>query len=71
MVRQLLSDGRDIDGLSVAEWQAFSPLFAADVKARVTAWASVRARRTPQSTNPDEVRARLADIQAWLSERGG
>ncbi|MDH4064608.1 MAG: argininosuccinate lyase, partial [Acidobacteriota bacterium] len=27
MVRQLLSDGRDLEALSVPEWQAFSPLF--------------------------------------------
>ncbi|MCC7126242.1 MAG: argininosuccinate lyase [Acidobacteria bacterium] len=66
MVRQLLADGRDIEQLSVAEWQTFSPLFADDVKARVTAAASVRARRTPQSTHPDAVQARLADLRRWL-----
>ncbi|MCC7178541.1 MAG: argininosuccinate lyase [Acidobacteria bacterium] len=66
MVRQLLADGRDIEALSLEEWQAFSPLFAADVKGRVTAAASVRARRTPQSTHPEAVIARLADLRAWL-----
>ena len=66
MVRQLLADGRDIEALTLAEWQMFSPLFAADVKERVTAWASVRARRTPQSTNPDAVKARLAALRDWL-----
>jgi argininosuccinate lyase len=69
MVRQLLTDGRDIEALSLAEWQAFSPLFAEDVKSRVTASASVQARRTPQSTNPDAVQARLAELQAWLAAR--
>jgi argininosuccinate lyase len=67
MVRQLLVDGRDLEALSVEEWRAFSPLFAEDVKTRVTAWASVQARRTPQSTNPDAVRSRLADLRAWLA----
>jgi len=67
MVRQLLADGRDIEALSLAEWQAFSPLFAADVKTRVTARASVEARRTPQSTNPEAVQARLDDLKAWLA----
>lgn len=66
MVRQLLADGRDIEALSLDEWQAFSPLFAGDVKARVTAAASVRARRTPQSTHPDAVAARLTELTAWL-----
>jgi argininosuccinate lyase len=67
MVRQLLLDGREIEALSLAEWQAFSPLFADDVKARVTAAASVRARRTPQSTHPDAVAAHVAALQAWLT----
>ncbi len=66
MVRQLLADGRDIEALSLDEWQVFSPLFAEDVKARVTAAASVRARRTPQSTHPDAVAARLTELTAWL-----
>jgi argininosuccinate lyase len=69
MVRQLLADGRDIEALSLEEWQVFSPLFAADVKARVTALASVQARRTPQSTNPEAVAARLADVRGWLARR--
>jgi argininosuccinate lyase len=67
MVRQLLVDGRDLEALSLEEWRAFSPLFAEDVKTRVTAWASVQARRTPQSTNPDAVRSRLGDLRAWLA----
>ncbi len=66
MVRQLLADGRDIEALNLEEWQAFSPLFSADVKGRVTAAASVRARRTPQSTHPEAVLARLADLKEWL-----
>lgn len=71
MVRQLLTDGRDIEALSLAEWQAFSPLFDGDVKTRVTAAASVRARRTPQSTHPEAVHARLAEFRAWLDQRSG
>jgi argininosuccinate lyase len=70
MVRQLLTDGRDIEALSLDEWQAFSPLFAEDVKGRVTAAASVRARRTPQSTHPDAVQARLDELRAWLAAQG-
>jgi argininosuccinate lyase len=66
MVRQLLVDGRELEALSLEEWQAFSPLFGPDVKQRVTALASVQARKTPQSTNPDAVRARLAALRAWL-----
>ena len=70
MVRQLLADGRDIEALSLDEWRAFSALFAEDVKGRVTAAASVRARRTPQSTHPDAVQARLDELRAWLAAQG-
>ena len=62
-----LADGRDIEALSLAEWQAFSPLFGEDVQARITALASVQARRTPQSTNPEAVRSRLTDLRTWLA----
>jgi hypothetical protein len=33
----------------------------------VTAQASVRAKKTPQSTNPDAVQAQLAELQRWLT----
>jgi argininosuccinate lyase len=67
MVRQLLADGRDIEALTITEWQAFHPAFADDVKSRATAAASVRARRTPQSTHPDAVSARLGELRGWLA----
>ena len=42
-----------------------------DVTARVTAAASVRARKTPQSTHPDAVAAALADLRVWLARGTG
>jgi argininosuccinate lyase len=66
MVRQLLAEGRDFDALTVTEWRAHSDLFAEDVRAAVTADASVRARKTPQSTAPASVAAALAELQRWL-----
>ena len=57
MVRRLLAEGRDFETLSLAEWRESSALFGDDVQATVTAAASVRARTTPQSTNPDAVGA--------------
>ncbi len=67
MVRQLLLEGRDFDGLSVAEWQRFSPHFGDDVTQAVTAEASVRARKTPQSTAPEAVRHALGETRTWLA----
>jgi len=67
MVRRLLTEGRDFEMLSLDEWRESSALFADDVKVRVTAAASVRARRTPQSTHPDAVRAMLAEARSWLA----
>jgi argininosuccinate lyase len=67
MVRQLLTDGRDLEALTLEEWQVFSPLFTEDVHDRVTAAASVRARLTPQSTHPEAVQARLRELGEWLA----
>jgi argininosuccinate lyase len=66
IVRQLIAAGRDFDTLSLAEWRQFSPSFADDVQDAVTPEASVRARRTPQSTAPDAVREALARTREWL-----
>ena len=33
----------------------------------VSAQASVAAKRTPQSTNPDAVRAALDELKSWLA----
>ena len=68
MVRTLLGQHRDFESLSLAEWRQYDGLFGDDVKARITAAASVRARRTPQSTHPDAVGAALADTRAWLAQ---
>ena len=37
-----------------------------DAPLAATALASVKARRTPQSTNPDAVTAALAECRAWI-----
>ena len=66
MVRQLVAEGRDFGGLSLAEWQRHSRLFDDSVRMAITADASVRARRTPQSTHPEAVAAALADANRWL-----
>ncbi|MEO8679532.1 MAG: argininosuccinate lyase [Vicinamibacterales bacterium] len=69
MVRRLLGEKRDFEDLSIAEWRQGSELFADDVKTQVTAAASVRARRTPQSTHPDAVGAALAETRSWLARQ--
>jgi argininosuccinate lyase len=67
MVRRLLSEGRDFSSLTLAEWRDASEMFGDDAPQAATALASVQARRTPQSTNPDAVRAALAESRAWLA----
>lgn len=68
MVRELLAAGRDFDALSLEEWRAYSDLFGDDVREATSAAASVRARRTPQSTHPDAVAAALRETRAWLTQ---
>jgi argininosuccinate lyase len=68
MVRRLLSEGRDFSTLTLAEWRDASDMFGDDAPQAATALASVRARRTPQSTNPGAVEAALAETRAWLAD---
>jgi argininosuccinate lyase len=66
MVRQLTTEGRDFGALTMPEWRRHSGLFDESVRTVVTPEASVRARKTPQSTEPQAVSAALADVNAWL-----
>ena len=65
MVRRLLTEGRDFSDLTLAEWRDASEFFGEDAPRAATALASVQARRTPQSTNPDAVRAALDECKSW------
>ena len=68
MVRRLLSEGRDFSDLSLAEWRDASEMFGDDAPLAATALASVRAKRSPQSTNPESVRAALAECREWTRQ---
>jgi len=67
LVRKLLAEGRQFGSLSLDDWRAVSGLFGPDIVSRVTPRASVAAKRTPQSTAPAAVEARLAEVQRWLA----
>jgi len=67
MVRRLLAAGRDFSDLTPDEWRAASEAFGEDAPEAATALASVRARRTPQSTNPEAVQTALDACRAWLA----
>jgi argininosuccinate lyase len=71
MVRQLLAQKRDFEALSLDEWRMSSELFGDDVKQHVTAAASVRVKKTPQSTHPDAVGAALKELRGWLARGTG
>jgi argininosuccinate lyase len=66
LVRKLVAERRDFESLSLAEWRVASDKFDADVVERVAPGVSVAAKRTPQSTAPAAVQARLADLRQWL-----
>ena len=69
LVRRLVHERRGFEQLSLDEWRAHSPLFDADVKEYITADASVRRKRTPQSTHPDAVATSLTLLRAWLKAK--
>ncbi len=71
LVRRLVREGRDFASLSLDEWREASDLFDANIAAHITPRASIEARRTPQSTAPDAVRAKLEDVKAWVAAHGG
>jgi argininosuccinate lyase len=71
MVRQLLAQKRDFESLSLDEWRKSSELFGDDVKQHVTAAASVRVKKTPQSTHPEAVGAALKELRGWLARGTG
>jgi argininosuccinate lyase len=66
MVRRLLSEGRDFSDLTLTEWREASDMFGEDAPRAATALASVQARRTPQSTNPDAVGKALEECRQWV-----
>jgi argininosuccinate lyase len=66
MVRRLLAEGRDFSDLTMAEWRDASEMFGEDAPRAATALASVQARRTPQSTNPEAVRQALDECRRWV-----
>jgi argininosuccinate lyase len=70
MVRRLLTEGRDFSALTLEEWREASDMFGEDAPRAATALASVQARRTPQSTNPQAVREALEECRAWLNNPG-
>ena len=67
LVRKLHAESRDFTSLGLDEWRAVSDQFGADILARVTARASVEAKRTPQSTAPAAVREALSEVSGWLA----
>ena len=69
IVRDLLAEGRDFAALSPEEWQRYDSRFAEDTGRCITGLASVEARRTPQSTNPDAVARALEAVESWVADR--
>jgi len=70
MVRTLLRAGRTFEGLSPGDWRGFHPQFGDDVMRVVTAQASVRGKKTPQSTAPEAVRAQREELGVWRAGWG-
>jgi argininosuccinate lyase len=66
LVRRLLRERRSFDSLTHEEWRTHSPHFEPDVADAITPVASVRRKRTPQSTHPDAVAAALSELRQWL-----
>ena len=66
LVRRLVQERRGFEELTLEEWRSHSPLFDQDVRSYITADASVRRKRTPQSTEPAAVQESLRQLREWL-----
>jgi argininosuccinate lyase len=66
LVRRLLNEHRSFDSLTLDDWRMHSPLFGPDIAAAITPAASVARKRTPQSTQPEAVRAALDEVRGWI-----
>jgi argininosuccinate lyase len=69
IVRDLYESGRRFDALTIDQWRTYDARFDENVFDALTPEASVRAKRTPQSTHPDAVAAALAGVRAWIATR--
>ena len=68
LVRRLIRERRTFDSVTIEDWRSHSAMFDEDVQTAVTPEASVRRKRTPQSTHPDAVAAALSELRSWLSQ---
>jgi argininosuccinate lyase len=66
IVRDLAARQADFSSLSADDWKRYDPRFGPDITGWMTPEAAVRNRRTPQSTHPGQVNARLAEAEARL-----
>jgi argininosuccinate lyase len=66
IVRRLVAADQDFTSLTLADWRSFSPAFEPDILGAISARASVAAKQTPQSTNPDAVCSALQELSSWL-----
>ena len=67
IVQNLLSTGRDFGTLTLSDWKNYHNLFGDDIVNKITPQGSTRSRMTPQSTNPDAVRASLGRVKDWVT----
>ncbi|MBI3911599.1 MAG: argininosuccinate lyase [Armatimonadetes bacterium] len=70
LVRRLEEQGRTLESLTGEELAAAHPAFAGAPADLVSVDASVRARRSPGGTAPEEVRRQLAQARAAWEARG-
>jgi argininosuccinate lyase len=67
IVRDLYETRRDFSALSLDDWRRYDARFDEGVLRAITPEAAVAAKRTPQSTNPQDVARALAETKAWLA----
>ncbi len=62
IVAHCIKNELTLEDLTLKEWKSFSTLFGRDIKRKITAGASVAARKVTGGTAPTEVKKQLAEI---------
>ena len=67
LVKHAMAQGKELQQLSLKEYQAFSPLFEKDIHS-ITALSSVAARNLPGGTAPEQVETQMARARKVIEE---
>ena len=68
MVAHALEQGKALEEFTLAEFQAFSPLFQEDIYEAISLLTCVNGRKVPGGPATDRVLEHVRELKNWLKE---